>query len=86
MSYDMRCGKRLPLWKRRMAKPRFIRVRQAAIIVFLGTGTPCATYTAYCGILAVSGNFHTVKAGQLSTMMSGFQRTSRQQLTKWRKF
>jgi protein tyrosine phosphatase (PTP) superfamily phosphohydrolase (DUF442 family) len=48
-----------------MARPAFIRLRHAAIIVFLGTGTPCATYAAYCGILAVSGNFHTVKAGQL---------------------
>jgi protein tyrosine phosphatase (PTP) superfamily phosphohydrolase (DUF442 family) len=65
VSYDMRCGKRLLLWKRRMARPKFIRVRHAAIIVFLGTGTPCVTYAAYCGILAASGNFHTVKAGQL---------------------
>jgi protein tyrosine/serine phosphatase len=48
-----------------MARPAFIRLRHAAIIVFLGTGTPCATYAAYCGILATSGNFHTVKAGQL---------------------
>jgi hypothetical protein len=61
----MRCGERLPLWKGRMTRPKFISVRHAAIIVFLGTGTPCVTYTAYCGILAVSGNFHTVKAGQL---------------------
>jgi protein tyrosine phosphatase (PTP) superfamily phosphohydrolase (DUF442 family) len=65
VSCDMRCGKRLPLWKRCMARPGFMRVRHAAIIVFLGTGTPCGTYAAYCGILAVSGNFHTVKAGQL---------------------
>jgi hypothetical protein len=48
-----------------MARLGFIRVRHAAIIVFLSTGTPCVTYTAYCGILAVSGNFHTIKGGQL---------------------
>jgi protein tyrosine/serine phosphatase len=48
-----------------MTRSPFIRLRHAAIIVSLGTGTPCATYAAYCGILAASGNFHIVKAGQL---------------------
>ena len=48
-----------------MARSAFIRVRHAAAIVLLGTGTPCATYAAYCGILAASGNFHPVEAGQL---------------------
>jgi protein tyrosine/serine phosphatase len=48
-----------------MVRSGFIRVRQAVIIAFLSAGTPCAIYAAYCGILATSGNFHTVKAGQL---------------------
>jgi protein tyrosine/serine phosphatase len=48
-----------------MARSAFSRARQAALIVSLGTATPCAIYAAYCGMLAASGNFHAVKAGQL---------------------